>query len=147
MLWEADLRQPGTFKDGVVARWPEPERVTRAAVKDGQITIFSARTGLYALEWGTGRRLWTRKYDLGDPMPGSTQLEITLNDEGPTSAIAVKKEDLLVLLAELKSNKMYEEAAKKYGFNIKLYDDMMSISMAAKEMIKLSEEYKNGNTN
>lgn len=78
VLWEADLRQPGTFKDGILARWPEGERVPRAAVKEGQITVFSMRTGLYALEWGTGRRLWTRKYDLGDPMPGSNQLESRL---------------------------------------------------------------------
>ena len=75
LIWETDLRVPGTFKTTIRARWPDGEGVVRHGVIDGQTVLISTRSGVFAIELGTGRRLWIQPYDFGEHLPGAGRLE------------------------------------------------------------------------
>ncbi len=82
LLWRTGLRLPGRFPEDAPVRWLEGEDVVRRIAVEGQTVLISAREGIFAVESGTGRRLWVQPYDFGGHQPGPLRLEsrLTIHD-------------------------------------------------------------------
>jgi len=66
LLWHTTLKLPESFDMRSGTRMKSDSSGRRSAVMDGQIIVFNARFGLFAVGARTGRRLWFKPYEQRD---------------------------------------------------------------------------------